>query len=81
MNEDEDVNEDGDGSGDDDSPDGPVADLESVDERIRRVEAIVSALESGEVDPEERAASIAEGKALVADLERDLEAAGEGTGE
>ena len=45
-----------------------------IDERIRRVEAIVRALEADEVDPGERADRIAEGKALVAELERDLEA-------
>lgn len=51
-----------------------TVDPEQVDERIRRLEAIVRALESGEVDPGERAARIAEGKALVAELERDLDA-------
>jgi exonuclease VII small subunit len=52
-------------------------DPESVDERIARLETIVRALESGEVAPGERAARIAEGKALVADLESDLESVGE----
>jgi hypothetical protein len=49
-------------------------DAEEIDERIRRVETIVRALEADEVDPGERADRIAEGKALVAELERDLEA-------
>ncbi|MEF8840468.1 MAG: exodeoxyribonuclease VII small subunit [Haloarculaceae archaeon] len=61
--------------------DEPLADAASVDERIRRLESIVRALESGEADPDERAARIAEGKALVAGLERDLEAVGERTAE
>lgn len=52
---------------------GPAVDPSGIDERIARLEAIVHALESGDVDPEERAARIAEGKALVAELERDLE--------
>lgn len=58
-----------------DEAEGDDADVDPdrIDERIRRVEAIVRALESGEVDPEERANRIAEGKALVAELERDLE--------
>ena len=55
-------------------PEDSAVDPEEVDERIRRVETIVRALESGDVDPEERAARIAEGKELVAELERDLEA-------
>ena len=57
----------------DGEPDDSTVDPEAVDERIRRVETIVQALESGDVDPEERAARIAEGKELVAELERDLE--------
>ena len=63
---------------DETDPDDPEPDLGSVDERIRRVEAIVRALESGAVDPGERAARIAEGKALVADLEAELEAVEDG---
>ncbi len=73
-----DADADGNGNGTDpeteEGPDEPVVDPEAVDDRIRRVEAIVRALESGDVDPEERAARIAEGKELVAELERDLEA-------
>ena len=64
-----------------DEGDGEEVAPEGVDERIRRVEAIVRALEAGEVDPEERADRIAEGKALVAELERDLEAVEERTEE
>ena len=73
---DEDANADGSGT-DPETEEGPeesVVDPEAFDERIRRVETIVRALESGDVDPEERAARIAEGKELVAGLERDLEA-------
>lgn len=57
-----------------DDRDGPDPEIESIDERISRVEAIVRGLEAGDVDPEERTRRIAEGKALVAGLERDLEA-------
>jgi exodeoxyribonuclease VII small subunit len=73
------MTEDADGTADeaetegDGEPDDSGVDPEAVDERIRRVETIVRALESGDVDPEERAARIAEGKELVAELERDLE--------
>ena len=83
---------DGDGH-DGEGPDGDTADrestgregdgkevepeLEAIDERIRRVETIVRALEAGEVAPGDRAGHIAEGKALVETLERDLEAAEE----
>ena len=72
---DEDVDADGNGTDPEaeEGPDEPAVDPEDVDERIRRVETIVRALESGEVAPEERAARIAEGKELVAELERDLE--------
>jgi exodeoxyribonuclease VII small subunit len=58
---------------DDGEPEESTVDPDRVDERIGRLEAIVRALEAGEVAPDERAARIAEGKALVADLERDLE--------
>ena len=58
----------------DEADDEEGAEPGGIDERIRRVEAIVRALEADEVDPGERADRIAEGKALVAELERDLEA-------
>jgi exonuclease VII small subunit len=76
---DEDADADGNGTDPETEkgPDEPVVDPEDVDERIRRVEAIVRALESGDVAPEERAARIAEGKELVEGLERDLETLGD----
>ena len=73
MTEDEDGTESGSERDANGEPEDSAVDPEAVDERIRRVETIVRALESGDVDPEERAARIAEGKELVAELERDLE--------
>lgn len=65
----------------DEGDENAAVDPDGIDERIRRVEAIVRALESGEVEPGERADRIAEGKALVAELERDLEAVEAGSGD
>jgi hypothetical protein len=64
-----------------DVEEGTDPEVEAIDERIRRVETIVRALEADEVDPEDRAGRIAEGKALVEALERDLEAVEEETTE
>ncbi|PSQ11613.1 hypothetical protein BRC93_04950 [Halobacteriales archaeon QS_5_70_15] len=77
MDGDADPSEDGTDPGTDEAPDGPVVDPESIDERIRRLEAIVRALEAGEVDPADRAERISEGKTLVSGLENDLEAVDE----
>lgn len=74
MTEDADRTETGSERGSNGGSGDSSVDPDEVDERIRRVETIVRALESGDVDPEERAARIAEGKELVAELERDLEA-------